>query len=190
MESLISEYQQSGLIRERSGSVLPGIAPSNVYPCRDGDYLIGANQDSVFARLCSAMGRPELALDPRYADHVSRGRHQEEIDALIEAWTGTLTIKELEDAMIAHSIPGGMAYRAPEMLADPHFDERQAIITVMTRRWGPVAMQNCFPKLSATPSRVRRAAPLKVGEHNEEVYGELLGLNSSDLANLRAAGSI
>ncbi|MDP9086092.1 MAG: CoA transferase, partial [Pseudomonadota bacterium] len=190
MESLISEYQQSGLIRERSGSVLPGIVPSNVYPCRDGDYLIGANQDSVFARLCSAMGRPELALDPRYADHVSRGRHQEELDALIEAWTGTLTIKELEDAMIAHSIPGGMAYRAPEMLADPHFDERQAIITVMTRRWGPVAMQNCFPKLSATPSRVRRAAPLKVGEHNEEVYGELLGLNSSDLANLRAAGSI
>lgn len=190
MESVVPEYQWSGYIRERSGSKLPGIAPSNVYRCSDGDFLIGANQDAVFARLCTAMGRPELAQDPRYIDHVARGKHQVELDEIIEAWTQTLTVAEVEALMIAHSIPAGKIFRAPEMLADPHFAAREAIIEIDTPRWGKLKMQNAFPKLSATPSSVRSAAPATVGEHNAEIYGNWLGLEQDDLAQLQAAGVI
>ncbi len=186
MESLVPEYVASGYVRERSGSVLPGIAPSNVYPCKDGEYLIGANQDTVFGRLCAAMGRPELATDPRYVNHVARGKHQEELDALIGEWTRTLTIAELEDKMIAAGVPAGRLYRPQDMLDDPHFAAREAIISVHHPRWGEVKMQNVFPKLSATPGSVRRRAPESIGQDNAEVYGELLGLNAAALEELRA----
>lgn len=190
MESLVPEYQVSGYIRERSGSKLPGIAPSNVYRCKDGDYLIGANQDAVFARLCKAMGQPELSSDPRYVDHVSRGRHQDELDALVEEWTKVRTVAEVEAAMIAHSIPAGKIYRAPEMLQDEHFAARNALIEVDTPRWGKVRMQSAFPFLSDTPSSVRTPAPTTVGEHNGEVYRDLLGMSESELAGLAASGAI
>ena len=190
MESLIPEYVVSDYIRERSGSVLPGIAPSNIYRCRDGEYLIGANQDAVFGRLAQAMGRPELAMDPRYIDHVARGRHQKELDDLVEAWTLTKTVAEVEALMIEHSIPAGAIYRAPEMLADPHFAARDAIIEVDHPRWGAIKMQNSFPKLSGTPSSVRRPAPVIVGQDNAEVYGQLLGLDAEDLSALKARNAI
>ena len=190
MESLVPEYTVSGLIRERSGSVLPGIAPSNVYRCADGDYLIGANQDAVFARLCKAMGRPELAIDPRYADHVARGNHQRELDALIEEWTRERTIAEVEEAMIRHSIPAGKIFRAPEMLDDPHFAARESLIEVETARWGTIKMQNSFPKLSDTPSSIRSPAPTRVGQDNDTVYRDLLGLDAAELAALKAADAI
>jgi formyl-CoA transferase len=190
MESLVPEYATCGYVRERSGSKLPGIAPSNVYTCSDGDYLIGANQDAVFARLCEAMGRPELARDPRYVDHLARGRHQDQLDALIEEWTRRHTVAQVEAAMIAHSIPAGKIYRAPEMLEDPHFAARGALIDVETPRWGKVTMQNAFPLLSDTPSRVRSPAPSRIGEHNAEVYAELLGLDAEELERLAAGGVI
>ena len=185
MESLIPEYTISGYMRERSGSTLPNVAPSNVYRCKDGEYLIGANQDTVFGRLCEAMGRPELASDSRYATHTARGQHQRELDDLIDRWTQTLAIDELEAKMIEHGIPAGKIYRAPEMLADPHFAARQAIIDLAHPRWGTVKMQNVFPKLSATPGSVRSHAPQSVGEHNAEVYGALLSLGDGELADLR-----
>ena len=190
MESLVPEYAHMGLIRERSGSFLPGIAPSNVYSCKDGDYMIGANKDSLWVRLAEAMGRPELGSDPRYATHLARGTNQIELDALINEWTRTLTIDEVDALMIAYSIPAGRVYRAPEMLADPHFAAREAIIEVETERFGKLKMQNAFPKLSATPSGVRRPAPSAVGQHNGEVYGELLGLGSGELADLQTVGAI
>lgn len=190
MESLIPEYQVSGHIRERSGSALPGIAPSNVYPCADGDYLIGANQDSVFARLCAAMGRPELATDPRFADHVARGRNQAALDALISDWTRGRPVAEVERLMIEHAVPAGSIYRAPEMLTDPHFAAREAIIEVPTETWGMLKMQAPVPKLSANPSSVRFPAPSHVGQHNEEVYGGMLGYSAEELAALQAAGAI
>ncbi|GAC1410856.1 MAG: CoA transferase [Novosphingobium sp.] len=190
MEGLIPEYDHSGLIRERSGSILPGIAPSNVYSCKDGEYMIGANKDSLWKRLAVAMGRPELGDDPRYATHLARGEHQTELDDLINAWTATLTVDEVDALMTAHSIPAGRVYRAPEMLADPHFQAREAIIEVETERFGPLKMQGTFPKLSATPSSVRRPAPSKVGQHNAEIYGELLGLDEAALAALEQAGTI
>lgn len=190
MESLIPEYQVSGYIRERSGSALPGIAPSNVYPCKDGDYLIGANQDAVFARLCAAMGRPELATDDRFADHVARGRHQAELDALIADWTRGKTVAEVERLMIEHAVPAGSIYRAPEMLADPHFAAREAIVEVATEKWGELKMQAPFPKLSATPSSIRSPAPTEVGQHNEEIYCGLLGYTTEELAALQAVSAI
>ena len=190
MESLVPEYVASGYVRERSGSVLPGIAPSNVYPCKDGEYLIGANQDSVFGRLCDAMGRPELTKDPRYVNHVARGKHQEELDALIGDWTKTLTIADLEDKMVAAGVPAGRLYRPQDMLDDPHFQAREAIIGVPHPRWGEVKMQNVFPKLSATPGSVRRRAPETIGQDNADVYGEMLGLDEAALAELQARGII
>jgi formyl-CoA transferase len=190
MEGLVPEYDHEGVIRERSGSILPGIAPSNVYICKDGEYMIGANKDSLWQRLAEAMGRPELGTDERYATHLARGQNQLELDELINAWTRTLTVDEVDALMIAYSIPAGRVYRAPEMLADPHFKAREAIIEVETERFGKLKMQGAFPKLSATPSSVRSPAPSVVGQHNEEVYGGLLGLSGAEIGALKAAGAI
>jgi crotonobetainyl-CoA:carnitine CoA-transferase CaiB-like acyl-CoA transferase len=190
MEAMIPEYQVAGMMRERSGAILPGIAPSNVYPAKDGDYLIGANQDAIFRRLAEAMGRPELADDPRYATHAARGERQAELDALIGDWTRTLSVEALEAVLIARGVPAGRVYRAPEMLNDPHFAARQAIVTLPHPRWGEISMQNAFPKLSETPGGVRSLAPQSVGEHNAEVLGGRLGLSVDDLARLAREGII
>jgi len=176
MESMIPEYAVNGHKRTRTGSVLPKIAPSNVYPCADGEYLIGANQDAVFARLCAAMGRTELATDARYATHLARGEHQSELDALIGEWTATLTVQALEDLMIEHAVPAGRVFDAEDMMADPHFAARQAIIEVEDPVLGKVPMQGVFPKLSATPGSVRRPAPLEVGQDTADVLQRWLGV--------------
>ncbi|WP_093087246.1 CaiB/BaiF CoA transferase family protein [Sphingobium sp. AP50] len=190
MESLVPEYAVQGHVRTRSGSILEGIAPSNVYPTSDGEYLIGANQDAIFGRLCKAMGRPELAGDERYATHVARGRHQTELDDLIADWTRTLTVDELETLMIEHSIPAGKIYRAADMLEDPHFAAREALVEMDSPRWGKFRMQNSFPKLSDTPGSIRSLAPTEIGQHNAEIYGALLGLDQAEIDRLSAAGVI
>jgi len=190
MESLVPEYVVSGHVRQRTGSVLEGVAPSNVYQCSDGEYLIGANQDAVFARLCAAMGRAELATDPRYATHLARGERQKELDELIETWTRTLTMAQVEAIMIEHSVPAGKIYGAADMLRDEHFAARDALVEVDSPRWGKFAMQNSFPKFSDTPGSIRSLAPQSIGEHNAEVYGELLGMDEAALADLKAAGAI
>jgi formyl-CoA transferase len=186
MESLVPDYAVADHIRERSGSILPGVAPSNVYRCRDGDYLIAANQDTVFQRLCAAIGRAELAADPRYATHVARGQRQAELDRLIEAWTETRTVDEVEAAMIEAGVPAGRVYRAPEMMADPHFKARESLIEVDHPRWGRMPMQNAFPKLSRTPGSVRRMAPQTIGQDNAAVFAEI-GLQPDELAALATA---
>lgn len=190
MEGLVPEYDHSGFIRERSGSILPGIAPSNVYICKDGEYMIGANKDSLWQRLAEAMGMPDLGTDPRFATHLARGHNQFELDDIINAWTATLTVDEVDALMIAYSIPAGRVYRAPEMLEDPHFQARDAIIEVETERYGKLKMQGAFPKMSATPSSVRSPAPSIVGQHNAEIYGGLLGMDIAELDRLKAAGAI
>jgi formyl-CoA transferase len=190
MEGLVPEYAVAGIMRQRSGSYLPGIAPSNIYRCRDGDFLIGANHDGLFRRLCEAMGRPGLADDPRYVDHAARGAHQVELDALIETWTATRTIAEVEALMLDYAIPAGRIYRAPDMLADPHFAAREAIIDVPHPRWEGLKMQGVFPKLSATPGSVRSIAPQSVGEHNEAVFCGLLGMAEAEIKALADRGAI
>lgn len=188
MESVVPEYDHMGIIRERSGSFLPGIAPSNVYMCSDGEFMIGGNNDAIFARLCAAMGQPELASDERYASHLARGTNQIELDALINDWTKALTIAEVEGLMIDHSVPAGKVYRAPEMFEDPHFLAREAIVEVETERFGKLKMQNVVPRLSDTPSSIRSPAPSVVGQHNAEIYGGILGMGEVELAELKAAG--
>jgi formyl-CoA transferase len=190
MESLEIEYDVMGIVRQRSGSILPGIAPSNVYRCRDGEYMIGANGDAIFARLAAAMGQPELASDPRYTTHVARGENQAELDELINRWTAELTVEQLEALAVAHSIPAGRVFRAPDMLADPHFQAREAIVTVPHPELGPVRMQGCFPRLSETASTIRRVAPRRPGEHNREIYEEMLGLGDDEIAALAERGVI
>lgn len=189
MESLVPEYDSSGFIRQRSGAILPGIAPSNVYPCSDGDFLIAANHDGVFARLAKAMGREELADDPRYSDHASRGENQEELDGLIAEWTYTMKVEKLEQLMIDHAVPSGRVYTAEDMMEDAHFKARKAIVSVMTEKHGPLQMQSVFPKLSRTPGGVRKTAPVEVGADNEEIL-ELAGIDRAQQQQLAAKGII
>lgn len=188
MESLVPDYSVFGYVRERTGSVLPGIAPSNVYKCSDGDFLIGANQDTVFGRLCAAMGRPELARDPRYVDHISRGKSQTELDGIVEAWTRTKTVEEVEALMIEHGVPAGRVYTPADMLADPQFAARDAIADVPHPKWANLKMQTPFPKLSRTPASIRSIAPQTVGQDNAAIWGELVGADA--LADLSARGVV
>jgi formyl-CoA transferase len=185
MESLVTEYDKAGYVRERTGAILPNVAPSNVYQTRDGMVLIAANQDTVFSRLAEAMGQPGLAADPRYSTHGARGAHQAELDGLVEAWTRTLTTREVLDLMDRFGVPAGLIYRAPDMLADPHFLAREAIVTVPHPDFGELRMQNVAPKLSETPGAVRSPSPA-LGQHNDEVYLELLGMSRARYDELRA----
>ncbi len=190
MESLITEYDKTGYIRERTGAILPNVAPSNVYPTRDGGMiLIAANQDTVFSRLAEAMGQPELAKDERYATHTARGARQKELDDLIADWTRTIDAAEVEKLMDQFGIPSGKIYRTPEMLEDAHFRARQAIVTTMHPKFGELRMQNVAPKLSATPGTIRSAAP-ELGQHSEEIYRSLLGFDAAKIADLRTRGII
>ncbi|WP_339822754.1 CoA transferase [uncultured Parasphingorhabdus sp.] len=175
MESTVSDYSASGTKRKRTGSTLPAIAPSNVYPCSDGEYLIGANQDGVFTRLAAAMGRPELASDERYATHLARGARQAELDLLISEWTRTLTVDQLEAKMVEAGVPAGRIYDAEDMMADPHFTAREALVTVPDEEFGELTMQGVFPKMSKTPGSVRRPAPLTVGQDSDDIIERWLG---------------
>ncbi|MEP0190440.1 MAG: CoA transferase [Erythrobacter sp.] len=190
MEGLVPEYDYNDFIRERCGSILPGIAPSNVYSCKDGPFMIGANNDAIFARLADAMGQPELAQDDRYATHLARGVNQTELDERVNVWTGTLTIDEVDALMIEHSIPAGRVYTAKDMIDDPHFKAREAIIEVETDGHGKLKMQNAFPRFSKTKSGFRHSAPTHPGQHNAEVFGELLGWDDEELAKQTAQGSV
>ena len=190
MEGLVPEYDRNGFIRERSGSILPGIAPSNVYTCKDGPFMIGANNDGIFARLAKAMGQPELADDERYATHIARGHHQTELDDMINEWTATLTIDELDALMIEYSIPAGRVYTAADMMDDPHFQARGAIVEVETQEHGPLKMQGAFPRFSGSPSSIRRAAPAHPGQDNAAIYGEVLGWDAATLKEKLAEGVI
>jgi len=186
MESLITEFDKTGYIRERTGAILPHVAPSNVYPTNDGSMvLIAGNQDTVFARLTQAMGQPELAQDPEYSTHAARGRNQKKLDDLIGQWTRTKTPTELLDLMGESGVPAGLIYRAPEMLQDPHFRAREAIVSVPHPDFGELKMQNVAPKLSETPGSIRSPSP-GLGQHNDDIYQNLLGLDAQAYESLKS----
>ncbi len=169
MESTLAEYAVRGRIRERTGAVLPGVAPSNLYPTADGQWiLIAANQDGVFARLADAIGIEEDR--DRFATHASRATYQDELDAIISAWTAQREAQAILDMLEKHSVPATTMYRAPEMLADPHFAARESIITRPHPTLGELPMHNVSPRLSRTPGRVRWLGP-ELGQHNEELLG-------------------
>jgi formyl-CoA transferase len=184
MESLVPDYQVTGYLRERTGAVLPRVAPSNAYPTANGvEILIAANQDSVFARFAHLMNRPELATDPAYATHGARGERQAELDAIVSAWTQTMDADSLLSLLAAAGVPAGRIYQAPDMLCDPHYLAREAITEVVDDHFGSLLMQNVFPKLSRTPGSVRWTGP-DLGQHNEEVLAHELGLSREDIRRL------
>ncbi|MGH9065416.1 MAG: CaiB/BaiF CoA transferase family protein [Acidimicrobiales bacterium] len=190
MESTLPEWAVAGYQRERTGSVLPNVAPSNVYPTADGQQvLIAANRDTVFARLVEVMGRPELAKDPRYATHGARGERQAELDDLIGAWTATQEADTLLGGLHEAGVPAGRIFRPRDMLADPHFAAREAIVHLAHPEFGELPMQNVAPKLSANPGGVRWPGP-GLGQHNDDVYHGLLGLGHDDIERLRRGGVI
>lgn len=190
MESLLPEYALGDHVRERTGAILPNIAPSNVYPTRDdGLLLIAANQDTVFRRLAAAMDTAELGTDPRFATHAARGRHQAELDELIAKWSQQYDTAHLMAVLVEHDVPVGLVYRAPEMLRDEHFAAREAIVRIAHPEFGEFPMQNVVPKLSLTPGRVKWTGP-RLGEHTDEVLTDIVGLPMDEIDKLRASGVI
>jgi succinyl-CoA--D-citramalate CoA-transferase len=190
MESTIPEYALTGHVRGRTGTVLPFVAPSNIYPTKEGDYvLIAGNADTVFRRLAEALGHPEWADDPKYATHHARGENMEELDAMISAWTKERTAEEVLEAMDGAGVPAGKIFTAEDMMTDPHYAARENVIRVEDPEIGEVPMQNVVPKLSETPGRVERTGP-GLGEHNEEVYGGVLGLSAEEQRELAERGIV
>ena len=190
MENLVTEYDITGYVRERSGSVLPGIAPSNAYPCKGGELiLIGGNGDTVYARLTETMGRPDLKTDPKFIDHASRGVNQHELDAIVAEWTSGFTLPDLLALLETKGVPASRVFRAPDMLEDPQFVAREAIVTIDHPVFGKVKMQNVFPKLSRTPGVVRWPGP-PLGAHTDEVLRARAGCSEARIAELRAKGVI
>src|SRR5688572_25258066 len=189
MESLLPEYDAHGYVRERSGSALPGIAPSNLYPCKDGTYvLIAGNADSLYQRLMSAIGRSDLRDDPALARNDGRAAQMARIDEAIGQWTSRLSQKEVLLEMEKAQVPAGRIYSAADIAADPHFAARGMIQQIVAGDGEPLKVPGIVPKLSATPGAIRSAAP-KLGEHTDEVLKEL-GYDASTIAKLRETNII
>ncbi len=186
MESTLPEYATAGVVRERHGSTVSGIVPTNVYPCADGRYIIiGGNADSIFRRLMRAVGRADLAEDPRLATNEGRVPHASLIDEAIAAWTQTQPYDTAFEVLDAADVPCGPIYSVADQMRDPHFAARGLIEHVQTERGEEVAIPAIAPQLSATPGRTTWAGP-PLGAHNREVYGELLGLADDRIDELRA----
>jgi formyl-CoA transferase/succinyl-CoA--D-citramalate CoA-transferase len=175
MESTMADYELGGVVRTRTGSVLPGVAPSNVYPTADdADVVIAGNADAVFTRLCKAMGAPELADDPRFGTHGARGANAEELDALIGAWTSTMPCAHVLAILDEHAVPAGRIFTAPDMLSDPQYLARDMVRRVISTQGWEVPMTGIVPRFTGTPGDIRRPGP-RLGEHTDEVLRELLG---------------
>jgi crotonobetainyl-CoA:carnitine CoA-transferase CaiB-like acyl-CoA transferase len=191
MEAILPEYEKLGRIREPVGAILPGIAPSNVYPTSDGEWVvIGANQDNVFRRFAEALGRPEWAeAGAPFSTHVGRGAAQAELDDAIAAWTRERPADDVLRTMDQTGVPAGRIYTAADIARDPHYAAREMVISVPEPNLDgeDVRQQGVVPKLSETPGRITRGAPL-LGEHNDAVWGALVG--PERLADLRNRGVI
>ena len=188
-ESLLPEYDAGGYVRERSGSTLPGIAPSNLYPCKDGTYvLIAGNADSLYRRLMSAIGREDLRDDPALARNDGRAAQMERIDNAIAAWTSRFSQGEVLREMEKAEVPAGKIYSAADIAADPHYAARGMIQSIVAGDGEPLKVPGIVPKLSATPGAIRSAAP-KLGEHTEEVLKEM-GYSGGEVSEMRQAGIV
>ena len=188
MESLIPEYSAFGAVRQPAGSALPGIAPSNAYPCQDGWVLVAGNGDSIFKRLMQAIGRADLAAAPDLADNAGRVARVDEIDAAIGAWTEPRTVQAVLDALAAARVPAGKVYTARDIAEDPHYRAREMIVAQRTRDGDVVEVPGVVPKLSVTPGTLRRSAP-HLGDDTDAVLREL-GLDAAQIAALRQRGIV
>jgi formyl-CoA transferase/succinyl-CoA--D-citramalate CoA-transferase len=190
MESTMADHEIAGVTRGRTGSVLPGVSPSNVYPTSDGaEVLIAANADTVFRRLCVAMGDEALSEDPRFATHAPRGEHMAEIDALISAWTATLTTDELLASMEENGVPAGRIYTAGDMLTDPQYAARDMVVRLANRFGVEVPAAGVVPKFSRTSPPPPVPGPLHGGD-TREVLRSLAGVDDEAWVRLEAAGVV
>lgn len=189
MESMVPEYDRKGVIRERTGSVLPGIAPSNTYLCSDGKYVvIGGNSDAIFARLMAAIGRPEMKDDERFSSNSKRAKHMEFLDEIIGNWTKQHTLQEVIRLLDEAGVPAGPIYSIEDIMQDPQFLERDMIQSFHVDGLGELKMPGIMPKFSETPGAVKWVGP-KLGQHNEEVYREI-GLDDETIQQLKEKGII
>lgn len=139
--------------------------------------------------MAKAMGKPELGDDERYATHEARGERQAEMDEFISEWTKNYTSADLLNLMDDSGVPAGKIFKAPDMLEDPHFAARDALVDVQHDVFKNLKMQNAFPKLSETPGEVKWAGP-ELGQHNAEVYGQVLGMTADEISSLQDEGII
>ena len=182
MESTVADYELGGVIRTRSGGLLKDVAPANAYPTADGlDVVIAGNADAVYARLCAAMQRPDLA---ELATHEARAAKQDWLDEQIAAWTRTLPADALIELCNQHDVPVGPINRAPELATDPHIAARDMIVRLAAGYEKPVPMAGVVPKLSRTPGSIRHPGP-GLGEHTEAVLREA-GLSDDEIRRLQA----
>ena len=188
MESLIPEYSVFGAVREAAGSALPGIAPSNAYPCSGGHVLIAGNGDSIFRRLMETIGRADLASAPDLQSNAGRVARAAELDAAIEAWTHTRRLDKVLAALSAAGVPAGRVYTAKDIHEDPHYRARDMILRQQTRDGYALDVPGIVPRLSATPGSVRSSAP-RLGDDTDSVLQEM-GFSARDVAALRAKGAI
>jgi crotonobetainyl-CoA:carnitine CoA-transferase CaiB-like acyl-CoA transferase len=190
MESALPEYDAYGVVRERHGSKVTGIVPSNTYPCCDGKFIIiGGNGDSIFRRLMTTAGRPDMANDTKFARNQDRVRHEAEIDAAISAWTERHPFDDVLAALEAADVPAGPIYSIADQVTDPHFLARGLFERVTLEDGETVLLPRLAPQLTGTPGETRWPGPA-VGAHNREVYGDLLGLDDTELARLQREGII
>jgi formyl-CoA transferase len=189
-ESTICDYDVGGVVRGPSGTRLERIAPSNIYRTADGSWVvIAANQDTLFRRLCQAMGRPELATDDRFATHVARGRNQDELDKIIGAWAADKQPRDIIEELSAAGVVAGPINTVAEVVNDPQLRARGMLVEHFDERIGrPVLGPGIVPQLSATPGRVRNAGPARPGQHNGEIYTGLLGMSDAEMEALRTEG--
>jgi crotonobetainyl-CoA:carnitine CoA-transferase CaiB-like acyl-CoA transferase len=191
LESTSAEYDQCGVVREPTGSYLPRIAPSNVFLAKDKKWVvIAANHDTLWRRLAALMGRPELGDDPRYADHHGRGEHEQELYEMIGAWAAQYTAAELDEMVNDANVVCAPVYSIADIFADPHFRERELLITQQDSEIGEITVPGIVPKLSATPGNVRWSGKWQVGADNEAVLGGLLGLGAEELEQMRVEGVV
>jgi crotonobetainyl-CoA:carnitine CoA-transferase CaiB-like acyl-CoA transferase len=172
LESAVAEYEKTGVVREPTGSIIPRVAPSNVYRSKDGKWVvIAANQDTLWRRLAELIGGPELAEDPRFATHVLRGDHQGLLDDMIGTWAAERTAAELDRIVNEAGVVCAPVYTVADIYADPYFRERELLVEVDDEVHGPTTVTGVVPKLCGTPGRVRRPAPWTVGADNDAVLG-------------------
>ena len=190
LEATLTEYEKTGYQRTRTGTLLPGFAPSNLYPCKNEQWIvIAANTDGLFRRLCTLMGREELLTDPRFENQVVRAENREAIDAIVSDWTATCELSELLPLVEGATIPVGPVYSIADIVQDPHFAARDMLVSLHDRVLGELKMPGIVPKLSETPGEARWSGPA-IGEHNQEIYSGLLHFSSDELAALTARGVI
>jgi crotonobetainyl-CoA:carnitine CoA-transferase CaiB-like acyl-CoA transferase len=190
MESTVADWEITGAVRGRSGGVLPGVAPANAYPTADGhDVVIAANADAVFARLAKAVGRPEWATDPRYAEHTARGVRQAELDGELASWTARHAATDVVALLRAHAVPVGLINTASDIAVEDHIAAREMIVRLAAGFERAVPMAGVVPKLSRTPGAIRSTGP-ELGEHTDAVLHELAALNAAEIAVLRGAGVV